>query len=144
VSDKSNSDVIHSFNVSPELQALQDIFECHQCGKCCRIGGNPLLSDADVCRIAVNLGCSPVDRQRIPIEPCEVHGADYRIVLTSPCFYQDKMTGLCLINDFKPQNCLEWPFISFAKGMCDFEHILVCPQAKKLLKEFLGVCNQEK
>ena len=107
--------------------------------KCCRVGGNPLLTEQDVGHIANFFGCSPRNEQLIPIEPCKVNGADYRLTLTSPCFFQDKISGLCMIQAVKPQNCREWPFISLARGMCGLEHVLVCPEATRLLNEFLGV-----
>ena len=133
------------FNVVSEvLRSLQDRFECQQCGKCCRVGGNPLLTDEDVKRLAIHLNCSPWDKERIPIEPCEVAGYDYRVVHTSPCFFLGKMTDWCLVQSVKPENCREWPFISLAKGLCDLEHVLVCPEATRLLNEFFGVCRPSK
>lgn len=137
-------DVESSGEVSAVLQALQDKFVCQLCGKCCRVGGNPLLTDQDVCRIAVYLCCSPANRELIPVVPCEVCGADYFLSLTSPCFFQDKVTGRCMIHPAKPQNCREWPFIALGRGTCDLSHVLVCPEATRLLNEFLGVgCPSE-
>lgn len=125
------------------LQYLQTIFRCQQCGKCCRSGGNPLLTDHDIGHIAVFFNCSPCNEQLIPVVPCTVPGYKYQLALTSPCFFQDKLSGLCLIHSVKPQNCREWPFISLAKGLCNIEHLLPCPEASRLLYGLFGIKRGE-
>lgn len=126
-------------DISAVLAEMQLRFVCQKCGKCCRVGGNPVLDSFDIHRIAVHIGCRDRDMSRIPVKQRENDHVHYDLTLTSPCFYQDKVTGECTIHDAKPQNCLEWPFISLARGMCKLEHVLVCPVASKMIYEHFGV-----
>ena len=126
-------------DVSAVLAEMQARFVCQKCGKCCRVGGNPVLTKRDVGNIALYLNCSPRDTSRIPVKPLAYPPGVFYLTLTSPCFFQDKVTCECTIHDAKPQNCREWPFISLGRGMCKLEHVLVCPVASKMIYEHLGV-----
>lgn len=125
--------------VSPTIRALQDKFVCKKCGKCCREGGNPVLTAQDVEDIAFSIECDPGNRALIPVRPVLGRSDLYGLTHTRPCFFHDKVSGECTIQDCKPQNCRDWPFVAFAKGTCELEHVLTCPEARRLLHEFLGV-----
>ena len=143
-----SADLLSSFfpngDVSGILSELQSRFVCQKCGTCCRVGGNPIFTVRDIAALAFHLDCSPFDKSRIPVEPRPGVPGLYDLTLAIPCFYQDKVTGECTIQEVKPQNCSEWPFISLARGMCRLDHVLVCPVATKMLYEALGVPCQRK
>lgn len=125
--------------VSPVIQSLQDNFVCTKCGKCCREGGNPVLTEHDIDEISIFLDVDPHDKSFIPVAHVVGRPDLYGLTLTRPCFFHEKVGNECSIHECKPQNCRDWPFVAFAKGTCDLEHVLICPEARKLLYDLLGV-----
>ncbi len=100
------------------------VFDCQQCGECCRGEKGILVTPAEVADMAANLGLSPEDFVtryvvETPLGP----------QLASPygrCIMQEET--LCRVHPVKPRICREWPFIralldhadefEAAKGAC--------------------------
>jgi len=84
-----------------------DIFECTQCGECCRGFGGTYVTPEDIKRISQFIKCDP--GTFIP-RFCDMSGS--RPVLTlgqeGKCIFFDK---LCTIHAVKPYMCRAWPFI---------------------------------
>jgi uncharacterized protein len=102
----------------------QPVFDCRQCGECCRGDRGILATAAEIEAMAVYLGLSRADfaaRYLVdtPLGP----------QLASPggvCVMQDG--NLCRVHPVKPRICREWPFLrallehadefEAAKGAC--------------------------
>lgn len=85
----------------------EDMFECTQCGVCCKGFGGTYVSDEDIEAIAGYLKISPdLFRQRY----CTPSGL--RLVLGQQengyCLFFDRN---CTIHPVKPHMCRMWPFI---------------------------------
>lgn len=85
----------------------EDLFECLQCGECCRGYGGTYVSAADIEKIAGYTGIAPgelIDRY------CTVSAGKYVLRQKSDgyCIFWD---GLCTIHPVKPRMCKAWPFI---------------------------------
>jgi Fe-S-cluster containining protein len=98
-----------AFESSPgkELNA-SDIFQCRQCGDCCRGFGGTLLTERDVQVISDYLEMAPDDFIRTScIE------SDFGLVLAQGddgyCRFAEN--ALCRIHPVKPRMCRAWPFI---------------------------------
>jgi hypothetical protein len=83
------------------------IFDCRQCGDCCRGYGGTHVSDRDIRRIAAYIGEDPdefIDRY------CQMSGK--RPVLAQAengyCIFWKE---LCRIHPVKPRMCRRWPHI---------------------------------
>jgi hypothetical protein len=83
------------------------LFDCRQCGDCCRGYGGTYVSEEDIRRIAAYIGEDPA---RFPERYCQMSGR--RPVLAQAasgyCVFWDK---LCTIHPVKPKMCRRWPFI---------------------------------
>lgn len=83
------------------------LFECNQCGDCCKGFGGTYLSDMDIQAIADYIGeCVETFKNRY----CEPSGG--RLVLSQGkddycIFYSNN----CTIHPVKPRMCRRWPFI---------------------------------
>lgn len=85
-----------------------EIFECTQCGDCCRGYGGTYVSAGEVRAIGDQLGLSPaqvLDRfcSQSGHRPLLAQGDDGFCV-----FFKD---GLCGIHAVKPRMCRAWPYI---------------------------------
>ena len=120
------------------LEDLQNQFKCKRCGVCCSVGGNMLLDYADVCRIADFLCCEPTDWELIPVKPDALEKDKYRLMQDIPCFYLDKVTMECTIQEAKPLACTQYPFKLLAESGCGLNDVLVCPKAREMLAKHLG------
>ena len=120
------------------LDSLQDQFQCNRCGVCCAVGGNMLLTYEDICRIADFLCCEPEDWELIPVKPDALHPGKYRLMQDIPCFYLDKVTMECSIQDAKPEACTQYPFKLLKEGGCRLSDVLVCPKARKTIADYFG------
>lgn len=89
-------------HVSPE-----DLFECRQCGECCRGYGGTYLARADIENISGWLGISA---QELIDKYCTVSGNRYilRQKTDGYCIFWDE---ICTIHPVKPRMCRAWPFI---------------------------------
>jgi len=83
------------------------IFECRQCGDCCRGYGGTFVSKRDIDAIASFLGTDP---ESFVANFCRLSGK--RPLLTQKedgyCIFWDR---ICTIHPVKPQMCRRWPFI---------------------------------
>jgi Fe-S-cluster containining protein len=84
------------------------VFDCRQCGECCRGFGGTYVTEADIRKIADFLGMKPADFRR---EHCAPSGSRY-VLAQGPdefCrFVRDKMCG---IHPVKPRMCRNWPYL---------------------------------
>ena len=83
------------------------IFECRQCGDCCRGYGGTFVSKRDIDAIASFLGEDP---EYFVANHCRLSGK--RPLLSQKkdgyCIFWDR---ICTIHPVKPQMCRRWPFI---------------------------------
>lgn len=100
-----------------------------------------LLSVEDIHAIADYLKCDMNDFSKIPIEKAPDHPGQYRLVLDRPCFFQDKLTKLCTVQDAKPKACRDYPFVLYQKGGCNLHDVVLCPEAHKTMDELFEVCG---
>jgi len=97
---------IASKNIST---TAKDIFECQQCGDCCKGFGGTYITNQDISRIASFINVQP---DKFIIDYCDHSGS--RLVLTlgtdGYCifFHREKQ---CTIHPVKPLMCRAWPFI---------------------------------
>ncbi|MEE4359034.1 MAG: YkgJ family cysteine cluster protein [Desulfococcaceae bacterium] len=85
-----------------------DIFDCQQCGECCRGYGGTYVTPEDMQAIARYINTDP---DTFGSQYCRMSGS--RAVLAqgenSYCiFWKDK---ICTIHPVKPRMCKAWPFI---------------------------------
>lgn len=90
-----------------EPPAPEDLFECLQCGECCRGYGGTYLSVTDIENIAWYIGIS---QDELIQRYCTVSAEGYvlRQKQDRYCVFWD---GLCTIHPVKPRMCMAWPFI---------------------------------
>ena len=83
------------------------LFECLQCGDCCRGYGGTYVTDKDIEAIAEFIGC---DADRFVAQYCALSGSRPLLAQRSDgyCIFWD---GLCRIHAVKPLMCRKWPFI---------------------------------
>lgn len=84
-----------------------DLFECRQCGECCRGYGGTYLTDADIENISSYTG---IPRTKLIESYCSESAGKYvlRQKKDGYCVFWD---GLCTIHPVKPRMCRAWPFI---------------------------------
>lgn len=85
-----------------------DIFQCRQCGECCRGFGGTLVSGADVDAIAEYLGISP---NVFAKTYCVRSGSGTVLVQGEDGYCVFAENALCRIHPVKPRMCRAWPFI---------------------------------
>ena len=89
--------------VTPEA-----LFECQQCGDCCKGFGGTYVAEKDIQAIAGYIHASP---RRFRERFCQPSGSRWvlRQGENGYCvFWRD---GLCGIHPVKPRMCRQWPFI---------------------------------
>lgn len=83
------------------------VFQCKQCGDCCKGYGGTYVTPEDIESIAAYLHTNP---KTFVGDFCQMSGS--RPVLgqgkNGYCIFWDK---LCTIHTVKPRMCREWPFI---------------------------------
>lgn len=93
--------------MTSDLTDCSGIFQCKQCGDCCKGYGGTYVTEKDIKAIA---GLLNTDPGRFVETYCEMSGG--RPVLAQGengyCVFWDK---LCTIHRVKPRMCREWPFI---------------------------------
>jgi Fe-S-cluster containining protein len=86
---------------------FEAIFECRQCGDCCRGYGGTFVSKRDIDAIASFL-CK--DPKYVVATYCRLSGK--KLLLSQKedgyCIFWDR---ICTIHPVKPQMCRRWPFI---------------------------------
>ena len=88
--------------------APTDIFQCRQCGECCKGYGGTYVTETDVKAISDFIGTTP---ERFLEDYCQMSGR--RPVLAQGehgfcLFWKD---NLCSIHPVKPRMCRAWPYI---------------------------------
>ncbi|MDO9112074.1 MAG: YkgJ family cysteine cluster protein [Desulfatirhabdiaceae bacterium] len=87
----------------------REIFNCQQCGDCCKGFGGTYVSAEDVQAIAAYI---QIDPQIFPEKFCQLSG-DKSVLAQAEngycVFWKDK---ICTIHPVKPRMCKDWPFIS--------------------------------
>lgn len=93
--------------MSSDALTAEELFECMQCGDCCKGFGGTYVSADDIETIAAYLNVSPGSFRR---HYCAVSGR--RLVLGQQengyCLFYDQN---CTIHSVKPRMCRMWPFI---------------------------------
>jgi uncharacterized protein len=89
------------------FQKAMDLFECTQCGTCCRGEGGIYLSQEEIDRISLFLKLS---QQEFLEKYClKKNGRTYiHIREDGYCHFSQK--GRCSIHEVKPAPCRRWPF----------------------------------
>ncbi|QTA83182.1 Putative zinc- or iron-chelating domain-containing protein [Desulfonema limicola] len=85
-----------------------EIFECRQCGECCKGYGGTYISQKDIQAIADYIKVSP---QEFLSRYCRQSGSKTVIAQAENgycIFWKDK---ICTIHPVKPEMCRQWPFI---------------------------------
>ena len=86
----------------------QDIFNCRQCGDCCKGFGGTYVSPEDVQAIAAFIH---IDPQILLKSYCQFSGTKPVLAQAENgfcVFWKDK---ICTIHPVKPRMCKAWPFI---------------------------------
>lgn len=83
------------------------IFNCTQCGDCCKGYGGTYLSKTDIVRIADYIGMSP---DAFMTTHCRMSGGKPLLAQKNDgyCAFWDR---LCTIHPVKPRMCRQWPYI---------------------------------
>lgn len=94
--------------MTSDPHSRDDIFNCRQCGDCCKGYGGTFVTDRDIKMIARHIATSV---KEVAEKYCQASGS--RRVLAQNkdgycVFWED---GLCGIHPVKPRMCRAWPFI---------------------------------
>ncbi len=117
-----------------------DIFECENCGTCCRGFGGTYVSAEHINEIAAFLETDPEtvkNRYTVP-------AGSKRVLAQKPdgyCVFWDKH---CTIHPVKPRMCRAWPFIESVLRAPENWHIMAgsCPGMKTngISERFVTAC----
>lgn len=104
---------------------LSDIFECRQCGECCKGYGGTFVTEKEIKAIVDYLN---IDPEHFVDKYCQVSGGKPVLAQgrNSYCVFWD---GLCTIHPVKPRMCRNWPFIESVLVDINNWHIMaaLCP-----------------
>ncbi|MBW2369311.1 MAG: YkgJ family cysteine cluster protein [Deltaproteobacteria bacterium] len=92
----------------PETVTSDQIFQCRQCGDCCKGYGGTYVSEADIERIGKFIHEPPA---RIRRDDCCQSGRRLVLVQGEDGFCIFRENNLCAIHPVKPRMCRAWPFI---------------------------------
>ena len=84
-----------------------DIFQCTNCGHCCKGYGGTYISDRDLKRIAAFIH---VGKAQFISDYCQVSGGR-RVIAQGENGYCVFWNNGCTIHPVKPRMCKAWPFI---------------------------------
>lgn len=92
----------------PTTIVASDIFECCQCGECCKGYGGTFVTESDILAIAEYIGTSADD---FISEYGSPSGSGVVLVQGEDgyCIFAEQ--GRCIIHPVKPRMCKAWPFI---------------------------------
>ena len=92
-----------------EYTSGEDIFECLQCGDCCKGFGGTYVTVQDILRISAYIHFNP---ERFVGRYCQPSGSRHVLALGTDgyCVFFDKEKQ-CTIHPVKPYMCRAWPFI---------------------------------
>jgi uncharacterized protein len=91
-----------------EKSIAADLFECIQCGECCKGYGGTYVTEADIQAIAdfMNLSAETVRRRY------SVPSGNKRLLVQGENGYCVFLDRNCTIHPVKPRMCRQWPFIA--------------------------------
>lgn len=89
-------------------EPVERIFECQQCGECCRGYGGTLVAEADIAAIAEYLGIATEEMVALH---CRVSATGMVIAQADDGYCVFLRDRLCGIHPVKPRMCREWPFL---------------------------------
>jgi Fe-S-cluster containining protein len=92
---------------SDDAKSTEELFQCRQCGDCCKGYGGTYVTREDIAAISRYVGSDP---HRFIAEYCALSGKRFVLAQRSDgyCIFWDK---LCSIHPVKPQMCRRWPFL---------------------------------
>jgi Fe-S-cluster containining protein len=84
-----------------------ELFDCRQCGDCCKGYGGTVVTRQDIKAISRYIG---TDSRKFVAEYCQLSGQKPLLAQRPDgyCVFWDK---LCTIHPVKPQMCKRWPFL---------------------------------
>jgi hypothetical protein len=94
---------------SDEQTGCEPIFECIQCGECCKGFGGTYVTPEDIAAIAEYIGADP---KTFVKDYCQMSGSRPVIAQGEDgycIFFRDR---LCTIHPVKPRMCRAWPYIN--------------------------------
>ena len=108
-----------------------DIFECQQCGDCCKGYGGTYVDHNNIIKIAEYINFDP---EKFIDKYCDKSGSKQVITLGKDgyCIFFDKIKQ-CAIHEVKPYMCRAWPFIQSVIDYPENWNIMAnsCPGMKK-------------
>jgi Fe-S-cluster containining protein len=111
----------------------KNIFNCTQCGECCKGYGGTFVTNEDIKKIAQLLNISP---KKVLSDYCQVSG-DRPVLAIGRNGYCVFWNKICTIHSIKPRMCRAWPFIeSVLKDSANWRAMASCcpgiePDAKE-------------
>ncbi len=84
------------------------IFDCQQCGDCCKGYGGTFVTDSDIEAISAYIGESPA---RFVEKYCRLSGGHPLLAQGDDGFCVFTRDKICSIHPVKPRMCKAWPFI---------------------------------
>jgi Fe-S-cluster containining protein len=107
------------------MESDQVLFECTQCGECCKGYGGTYLTESDIAKIAAFIG---VDIEEFKRSYCVLSG-NRPVLAQQPNGYCIFFNRNCSIHAVKPRMCRQWPFIRSLMVDITNWHIMagVCP-----------------
>ena len=122
---------------------MQADFKCTECGFCCLHGGQIEITAEEVKRIAEYLGVDREDGARLPVAERKDKPGTYRLNLVAPCFFLDKATMKCIINEVKPRSCRDYPWLLLERGGAGWFDVLMCPTASAQLDDMFNLYRRK-
>jgi Fe-S-cluster containining protein len=102
--------------------AAQVLFQCENCGECCRGEGYALVDEADLQEIARTLGISPSEARVRFTDPDPEKNPGCRILKSigpdRSCCLLDVQAKRCMIYSHRPRICRTFPMLN-ADAECD-------------------------
>ncbi|MCP4672692.1 MAG: YkgJ family cysteine cluster protein [Desulfobacula sp.] len=129
-----------------EYKTCDDIFECQQCGACCKGYGGTYVTKQNIDQIAAYINFDP---NKFIGTYCDKSGSKYVLTRGSDgyCIFFNK-TRQCTIHPVKPYMCRAWPFIQSVIDYPENWNIMAnsCPGMKKDIphKELVQIVKSEK
>ena len=129
-----------------KYKTCDDIFECQQCGDCCKGFGGTYISNNNISKIAEYINFDP---EKFIEEYCDKSGSRHVLTLGKDgyCIFFDKIKQ-CTIHGVKPYMCRAWPFIQSVIDYPENWNIMAnsCSGMKKNIpyKELVQIVKKEK
>ena len=104
-------------------ETIKEIFDCTQCGECCKGYGGTFLTEEDIDNISEFLDISP---QEFIADYCQQSGGKPLLAVgeSGYCIFWDK---ICTIHNIKPRMCRKWPYIeSVLKDLSNWQAMASC------------------